>query len=402
LPSGDVGLQSPDGALQLGEEPHVLQPVDGRADRLFSLWRAETGKLAASYSDDGGLHWDAPFWLTYGGVPEGQLMKNPRGSITPYRMLRPAPDGSAEFVLVFYNNGRTDRLGYVGRRVYWLTVGRGTTQGTIRWAQPELLLYWDGSGFEDRPDWNADWAIVDGPGYPDWVELPDGTLALVESNKLAVRYHEVEHRLLQHLRHQPEARHLPTECLALDWRAGQVHPAAGPVLADLRAGGGCTLTVAFRCSDAGAVAGRSLVEAFSNVTAALGEEPTDRRIDKGYRICVTDDGELELFVTDGFDVELTHRTSVVSSMGCWDGGLHTVAFVLDGAAKVCSAVVDERLDDGGASQPQGWRFIDRRLGEVGGADLRIHDDDGLVQRFMVHDRALLTSEAIAASRHLRG
>lgn len=403
LPLGDAGLQSPEGDLRLGEEPHVLQPVDGRPDRLFSLWRAETGMLAASYSDDGGEHWDTPFWLTYEGVPGGQVMKNPRGSITPYRMLRPAPDGSAEFALVFYNNGRTERSGYVGRRVYWLTIGRGTSEGTIRWAQPELLLYWDGSGFEDRPDWNADWAIVDGPGYPDWVELPDGALALVESNKLAVRYHEVDSRLPQHLRHQPELRHLPVEALALDWRAGRPHPGTGPVLADLRAGGGTTLTVAFRAGHAEVAAGGVLVEAFSNVTAALGEEPTDRRIDKGYRISVTDDGELELFVTDGFGATLCHRTSIAVAAGCWDGGLHTVSFVLDGAAKVCSAVVDERLDDGGSLQPQGWQFIDRELGEVGGADLRLVPSfGGVLERFIVHDRALLTSEAIAASRSLRG
>jgi len=402
LPLGDVGLQSPDGELQLGEEPHVLQPVDDRPERLFSLWRAETGKLAASYSDDGGQHWDTPFWLTYEGVPGGRVMRNPRGSITPYRMQRTAPDGSAEFALVFYNNGRTERLGYVGRRVYWLTMGRGTPQGTIRWAQPELLLYWDGSGFEDRPDWNADWAIVDGPGYPDWVELPDGTLALVESNKLAVRYHEVQGHLLQHLRHQPELCHLPTEALALDWRAGQPPPASGPVLADLRSGGGCTLSVAFRSTTAAAPTGAVLVEAFSNVTAALGEEPTDRRIDKGYRITVTAEGELQLFVTDGFEATLSHTTHTVSQQGCWDGGLHTVVFVLDGAAKVCSAVVDELLDDGGNAAAQGWQFIDRTLGEVGGAELRVDVDGGVLERFMVHDRALLTSEAIAASRFLRG
>ena len=403
LPLGDVGLQSPEGDLALGEEPHVLQPVDHRPERLFSLWRAETGMLAASYSDDGGSSWQPPFWLTYEGVPGGRAMKNPRGSITPYRMQRPAPDGSAEFALVFYNNGRTERLGYVGRRVYWLTIGRGTVDGTIRWTQPELLLYWDGSGFEDRPDWNADWAIVDGPGYPDWVELPDGTLALVESNKLAVRYHEVDARLLQHLRHQPELRHLPTEALALDWRAGEQQPAAGPVLADLRAGAGCTLTVAFRATSDALANGRVLVDAFSNVTAALGEEPTDRRIDKGYCISVADDGELELLVTDGFDTELRHSTRVANELGVWDGATHVVSFVLDGAANVCSVVVDELLDDGGSVAPQGWVFMPRGLGEVGGHDLVVAPDfGGTVERFLVHDRALLTSEAVGAARFLRG
>lgn len=397
LPSADVGLQAPGGALALGEEPHVLQPVEDRPDRLLCLWRTEVGRIAASHSDDGGRTWAAPFWLTYDGTPSGRPLKNPRGSITPYGMRRAAPDASTAFALAFYNNGRTDRLGYVGRRVYWLTIGRGTADGTISWAEPELLLYWDGSGFEDRPDWNADWAIVDGPGYPDWVELPDGTLALVESNKLAVRYHEVEARLVEHLLHQPELRGVPEEGLSLDWTAGMSPYVSGPVLPDLRSRGGFTVTVHVGSTPGGA-GGRLLVEAMSNVTAALGEEPTQRRIEKGYRISTTDDGELELLVTDGFEVTVAHRTHIAGELGvASDGGDHVVSFILDGAARVVSAVVDGRFDDGGCSAPQGWAPLTRLPGEVGGRDLQVVGD---VERFLLHDRALLTSEAVGLARAL--
>jgi hypothetical protein len=402
LPLGDVGLQAPGGELALGEEPHVLALLDDQPERLLCLWRTEAGKLAASSSDDGGRRWGEPFWLTYDGTPDGPPIKNPRGSITPYRMRHPAPNGSAEFALAFYNNGRTERDGYVGRRVYWLTIGRGTPDGTIRWSQPELFLYWDGTGFEERSDWNADWAIVDGPGYPDFVELPDGTLALVESNKLAVRYHEIDQRLLQHLRRQPELNHVPIEALVLHWSAAMPTTVAGPVLPDLRASGGVTLTVHFRASTEQRDTDQVLVEAFSNVTAALGEEPTDMRIDKGYRISLTPDGELELFVTDGLDASLTHRTQIGAESGLDDGRAHVVSFILDGAPRVVSVVVDDRFDDGGVTAAQGWAFFSRDLGEVGGHDLQI-DPAGLgsVHAFLIHDRALLTSEAIAAARALR-
>lgn len=304
--------------------------------------------------------------------------------------------------MLFYNNARTDRLGYTGRRVYWLTVGRESPGGVIRWAQPEIALWWDGTGFEDRPDWNPDWAIVDGPGYPDWVEYDDGTLAFVESNKLAVRYHDVDRRLLHYLRHQPELSSMPSDGLVLDHVASPDTPGspdemAAPVLADLRAGGGFTMIVQI----AGGARGGSrevLVSALTTVTAALGEEPTDRHITKGYEIAVTAAGEVELFVTDGFDQTFRHVTTI-GATGVNDGAAHVVAFVVDGGPKVVSVVVDDHLDDGSEQAPQGWAFVPSGLGEIGGSRVRFRPA-GRLMRFALFDRALLTSEAIGTARSI--
>lgn len=401
LPHGDVGLQAPSGDLALGEEPHVLQVGAPHADRLFCLWRAETGRLAASYSDDSGESWDEPFWLTHEGhAGGGHPLKNPRGSITPFRLSGSSPDGMHEFVMLYYNNGRTERLGYVGRRVYWLVCGRSTPDGHIRWGQPEIALWWDGTGFEDRPGWNPDWAIVDGPGYPDFVEFDDATLAFVESNKLAVRYHVVDQRLLAHLRAQPDLVHVTGDSLAYRWRAAADTPGrqpSAPVLADLRARGGVTIVVRV-AGTLETVRGTCLVRAFSTVTAALGEEPTSATVTKGYSVTVTDDGELELLVTDGFGIELRHTTRIAMATGVWDGGEHLVGFVLDGGPKVVTDVVDERLDDGG-SEPQGWAFFPAALGEVGGSELVVDPDaTGALRELRIYDRALLTTELVAASR----
>jgi len=402
LPLGDHGLTAPGGSLSLGEEPHVLAVSDDRPGRLFCLWRAETGRLAATYSDDGGESWDPPFWLTHEGRPLGrggeQEMRNPRGSITPYRLRPETPGDPAEFVMLYYNNGRTDRLGYVGRRVYWLTYGRSVDDHIV-WSQPEIALYWDGTGFEERPEWNPDWAIVDGPGYPDFAQLADGRLVFVESNKLAVRFHEVEPRLLALLRRQhlvDADSHLVDDGLVLDVSGPEcVGPHRSAVLTDLRSGGGFSLSITVTAASLPATAAeRLLVRALSNVTAALGEEPTTDRIDKGYTIALSSDGQIELEVTDGFGTGFRHVTT--RRGGLCDGAEHVVTFIVDGGPKVVSVVVDDRLDDGGDAAPQGWAFVPAALGEVGGSEVVVRS--ALVGRHRVVDRALTTTEAISLSR----
>ena len=53
-------------------------------------------------------------------------------------------DGST--VLLFYNNGHTDKLGYCGRLVVWVMLGRPQGAG-VSWTQPELAIWWDGCGW---------------------------------------------------------------------------------------------------------------------------------------------------------------------------------------------------------------------------------------------------------------
>jgi hypothetical protein len=187
--------------------------------------------------------------------------------------------------------------------------------------------------------------------------------------------------------------------LVLDWSGGPL--ASGPVLPDLRAGGGMTVSLRFRGSLPSLGEQRTLVSAFSEVTAALGEEPTTSTITKGWSITVDPDGELELFVTDGFGTSLRHRTGIAASSDVWDGDDHVVTFVVDGGPKVVSVAVDERLDDGGSS-PQGWAFFPKDLGEVGGSELQLAPSfGGALSRVLFYDRALLTTEAIGIARALR-
>ena len=261
LPRGDTGLSCPskNSRLVIGEEPHIIQVTAGNAVRLFSLWRSTEGALAASYSTDGGDSWDKPFWLTYAGRPgKGlQVMRNPRGSITPYRFEAGSEFGDNCFVLLYYNNAHTDKDGYCGRRCYFLSMGHSTgscADAVIEWSQPELALWWDGeTQLDERPDWNADWAIVDGPGYPDFVEIPHKSaegiqgrrrLCYVESNKLTVRFHEVDRRTLLFLSRQRAVLEgkvnpqVPRAGRTFFWREGGSRSCRTPRLPDLRAGSG--------------------------------------------------------------------------------------------------------------------------------------------------------------------
>ena len=166
LPRGDQGLQTERGLL-LGEEPHILQ-ISG--PKLICFWRTELGFLDSRFSYDYGETWyetGVPQPLLYspstsseislitnfqnakkgatkrviqkvqGAVERNEdlikdstlymssdeylnlveknqlIMRNPRGAITPHKMR----DG--HFALLYYNNGHTEKVGYVGRLVVW-------------------------------------------------------------------------------------------------------------------------------------------------------------------------------------------------------------------------------------------------------------------------------------------
>ena len=67
-----------------------------------------------------------------------------------------------------------------------------------------------------------------------------------------------------------------------------------------------------------------------------------------------------------------------------------ISFVLDGGPKVCSVVINQKLYN---PAPSGWKFLPREFGEIGGNNVKICDK--VVTKFLVFDRALLTSECMA-------
>ncbi len=396
LPEGPRGLQWPS-RLNLGEEPHVLPVTSPR--HLQCIWRTEVGVIASSTSRDGGATFSPPSPLAY--TPGGYPVKNPRGSLTPHRF----PDGRV--LLIFYNNSHTEREGYCGRRYYFYTLGTPTSSGFV-WSQPELALWWDGESLDDRPGWNADWAIVDGPGYCDFCELPGGTLAFVESNKLTLRMHKVDPRVLHYLGVQGELSELPLDpAVRLRSPSGRVRSMGLP---DLQSrGGGYSIVVRMTCPT-GVGPGEVLLDSREVVTKALDEEETGDYVTKGYTLATEGRGpggiQLCLTLYDGRGM-CRARTDGVR----WDGSETTVTFIVDAGPRIVTAVAGGRLCDGGDTAPEGWTVVDPKFGAAGGASVVFKPDatyrrphagpfKGEILDFIIYDRPLLTTEAIGAGRAL--
>lgn len=400
LPYGDRGLQY-DSRLVLGEEPHIFQTDPADPNQVMVVWRTEAGILAYCSSSDGGEHFTKPSILTYDG---GRPIKNPRGAFTPHRF----PSG--EILLIYYNNGHTERDGYVGRRLYWYTLGRPTTASGMVWSEPELALWWDGESLDDRPGWNADWAIVDGPGYADFTETGEGRLVFVESNKLTLRFHHANPRTLFFLRHQHELNQSIEENLVLD-----VSKPVGELrsfnLPDVRSGSGGFTFILHMQANVEAIKSRQiLIDARETMTAALDEEDTGRYVTKGFTLSVVgrEAAGLQLCLTlmDGEHV-VQHFTNGLE----FDCEEHIVSFTVDCGPRLVTSVVDGRLCDGGAHFPEGWTTLPPSFGAMGGANLEFYPAatvkhphsgpfGGEIKRFMAYNRPLLNSEVISTTRFL--
>lgn len=275
----------------------------------------------------------------------------------------------------------------------------------------ELALWWDGEQLDDRPDWNADWAIVDGPGYPDFSELPNEELGFVESNKLTLRFHMVDRRILWFLNQQHTLLREP-EGRAHNWlkpkglKRGMMMPSnAG------RAGGwSFVLRIGANLEE---IKPKQVVcDSREIVTAAEDEEDGGNYITKGFLISVEGRGEagmqLSLFLTDGKKKARHYTSNMV-----WDGSVKTVTFTVDVGPRTVTSVVDDVFCDGGEHHPEGWTTLDERFGNVGGGDVRFLPTPsvrfpssgkfgGKLERFDTYNRPLLVSEAIANGRFLSG
>lgn len=471
LPLGDHGLQTNRG-LKLGEEPHLLQ-VSG--SRFLCFWRTELGFLDSSYSNDYGDTWTStlkpsPLYFNVTSneiqpnddttanndetppfnnkilasnsaeflrssmyfseiISNHNVLRNPRGAVTPIKL------SDDYFALLFYNNGHTDRVGYVGRLLYWLILGIvDKDTGCLKWSEPEIVLWWDGILLDKREDWNEDWAIVDGAGYADFQELQNGNLALVESNKLTVRYHEIDVSLLTSMKKQltmkrckPNRENMQSQNINLKSsiqkellqnqyqediiytyikdKNNQPAPRRAPVLPDLRSGGGFTLIccVNFKKLLANKVSKLAndkhdrediqiIITGLSTVSGAL-DEAHAMDITKGYEITFNNKDQLRLLITDGFkntfhlDVEV--QSTNTDHYQIRSTNISMVSFIVDGGPKVATCVINDCLYN---AAPCGWKFFPREFGEIGGSNIDV--DANFIEGYMILDRALGTSACI--------
>ena len=133
----------------------------------------------------------------------------------------------------------------------------------------------------------------------------------------------------------------------------------------------------------------------SQVSGSLDEEDAED-ITKGFKIISENKlKSYKLTITDGFktDFEFVILDNDVEGLmsdfylSGKRGGM--MAFILDGGPKVASCVINGKLYN---ACPSGWKFFPREFGEIGGNNIEINED--VVKKFMIFDRALMTSECI--------
>ena len=129
----------------------------------------------------------------------------------------------------------------------------------------------------------------------------------------------------------------------------------------------------------------------SRVSGSLDEEDAED-ITKGFKI-VSENLKYKLAITDGFKMDF--EFVILDNEGLSDfylsgkKGGDMLAFILDGGPKVASCVINGKLYN---ACPSGWKFFPREFGEIGGNNIEINED--VVKKFMIFDRALMTSECI--------
>ncbi len=369
LPDGDVGIRAPVGGGPIAEEQSFSLLSDGS---IFCVFRTIDGHSAFTYSRDGGHTWEPSQYMRYAN---GRLMKHPRAANFSWRCE------NGKFLYWFHNHGgrfirehpNRRTIAYEDRNPVWLVGGveaDGPTGKVIRWSQPEIAIY------DDDP--------VIRMSYPDLVE-DGGKYFLTETQKDVARVHEVDRGLLEGMWNQLDAAGAPSNGLVLDTGKDTKMPTL-PLFAqrskradlgreDLR--NGFTLELWL---DAGTVVpGKVLAD---NRTAE----------GKGFALVASGSHSVELILNDGrTESRWTSDPGLLT-----DGARHHVMAVVDGGPKIISFVVDGVFNDGADDRQFGWgRFNPNLVSANGGPGVRVGNG---VAKLRVYNRALRTSEAVAAFR----
>ncbi len=360
LPDGDKGIRAPAGGGPIAEEQSFAELSDGS---LFCVFRTIDGHSAYTYSRNAGRTWEPSQYMRF---VDGRLMKHPRAANFAWRA------SNGKFLYWFHNHGgrfirehpRRRSIAYEDRNPVWLSGGieaDGPNGKIIRWTQPEIVLY------DDDP--------IIRMSYPDFLE-DAGKYYLTETQKDVARVHEIDPALLNGLWNQFTA-----SAVAPGANTGEIGPffqrsrRADHGKEDLRSGFTLDLWIDLPSLRPGEM--------------LLDSRTPDGR---GYALRVTGENAVELILSDG-----RTENRWASDPGTLRPGRpqHIVAIV-DGGPKIISYVVDGQLNDGGDHRQFGWgRFSPNLMRVTSLPETKRH---AAVKQLRVYNRALRTSEAIAAFR----
>lgn len=348
LPDGDVGLRAPVGPIA---EEHNLVHLGG--PHLYCTYRTIDGHPCAAYSHDWGHSWTPPSYLAY--TPGGRLVKHPRAANFVRRF------SGGKLLYWFHNHGGR---WYEDRNPAWLCGGE-IRDGQVHWSQPEIALY------DDDPAVRM--------SYPDFLEEPDGTIFVTETQKTVARVHRLEAALVRGLWSADTAL-VARDGLVLELAGEALKPGAtavAPKLPELAARAGFSLDLWLKLDDLGA--GQCLLDSRDGSGAGL-------------RLLTTDRGAVALVLSDGRTTAFWDCDAGLLTAGAW----HHVAAIVDGGPKIITFVVDGALGDGGAQRQFGWgRFSPYLRAPNGAATMLLAPSlRGALGQLRIYDRALRTAEAV--------
>jgi hypothetical protein len=358
LPDGETGILNPDfGKVQAEHNMVILNNGN-----FYVAYRTWDGSPAYAISSDGGKTFSTPKYMRYAN---GERMGNPRACPKIYK----TEDG--KYLFWFHNNFRQKT--YDGRNPAWLSGGI-ERNGDIVWSQPEIAIY------------TTDPAIR-GMSYPDYVEQ-GGRLWIIETQKNEARVHQIDPNLVQGMWDQGKDTIAIRNGLIMDSDARMLeqNQINFPQLPNLIKGGGFSIGLWLTIND---------VTPGQRIFSTIGAQH------KGIEISLADNNAIEIHINDGEvrEDDISKNSTFVSDQNSITAGkLHHVVFIIDGAAKIATILVDGVLSDGSVqTRNYGWGRVYPYLSDLNDTDICKFDDGfkGNVHHMRVYDRALRTSEAIA-------
>ena len=359
LPDGDVGLRTPKGGGKIAEEQSMVCLSDGS---LYCVYRTVDGHPTQTCSRDGGHTWDSPQYLRY---DDGRLVKHPRAANFIWKC------GNGKFLYWYHNNGGK---WYQNRNPVWICGGieaDSPAGKTIRWSQPELLLY------DDDP-----YVII---SYPDLIE-DGGCYYITETQKLDARVHPIPNAFLERLWNQFDC-----NTPAMQGLLGSYKPTADgrimmPVLPEFTVRDPKSPTLAsMRLHNAFTFEFWCDVPASSSILLDSRDSGG-----KGILVELTPENSVKIMLNDGMTENAWASDAFLTT------GLHHIGIVVDGGPRIISFVIDGHFCDGGEKRVFGFGRFSPDFRDVNTDNPALLGENVALLR--IYDRALMTTEIIGNYR----
>jgi hypothetical protein len=350
-PGGEYGIRNP--KFQSVQEEHNSVILNDGS--IYCVFRTALGFLGYTISRDKACTWALPDTLRYASATPN-VIKNPRACPRLFKCK------NGNYLLWYHNHGGKD---YKQRTPVWI-VGGVEKSGNIEWSQPEILLY----SHEKE---------INGMSYPDLIE-EDGGYWITETQKNIGRVHAINSGLLEGLWRQASSGSLIKEGLVAN-RSNISKPVSisMPQFAPLNEGG-VTIEMTLKGID------------WHHPDQVLFD--SQGKQGAGIRITTASGNTLQIEVVD---TEMNRYNWTTDEGYFAPGKSHTVAFIIDGQARILSSVIDGRLCDGGYERQHGWGEYAFELRNINGkakADIA-SKCSGVIEDIKVYNRCLTTSECIS-------